>query len=109
MTERFLTFSSTLPQSVQANYQLDTLSGGVTPDCSMVQQLSPEQPPCSSTALGSREAKEFRRDHSGAIREGVLVSEPTCDDVEIGPHHLVELLPIEVRFQRALEIQGGLR
>jgi len=98
-----------LPQSVQANYQLDTLSGGVTPDCSMVQQLSPEQPPCSSTALGSREAKEFRRDHSGAIREGVLVSEPTCDDVEIGPHHLVELLPIEVRFQRALEIQGGLR
>jgi predicted phage baseplate assembly protein len=32
-----------------------------------------------------------------------------CDDVEIGVHHLVKLVNIEVRFERASENQGGLR
>lgn len=99
-----------LPGGPVPDHQIESLTDGVFSDCSMLQKDSAEgQLPYSTSALGSREEAAFRYCNPDAIREGVLVPEPTCADVEIGAHRLVKLLPIELHFQRALESQGGLR
>ena len=96
-----------LPEAQHAGYQIQQLSGGPAPGCSLVQ--STEGALTSVNALGAREAEQFRTLHAGLISDGPVVDAPSCDDVEIGAHHLVKLMSIDLRFQRALESQGGLR
>jgi predicted phage baseplate assembly protein len=99
-----------LPGGPSPDRQLETLSDAVFRDCSMLQKDSAAgSAPCGASALGSQEVAAFKRCHPNSLHEGVLVAEQTCADVEIGAHHLVKLLPIELHFQRAVESQGGLR
>ena len=96
-----------LPDAKHTTYQIEHLSGGPERSCSFVQNSQDKLG--SVTALGAREAEDFRSFHAGAVSDGPVVVAPACDDVEIGKHHLVKLLDIHLRFQKALESQGGLR
>ena len=96
-----------LPDAKHPTYQIKQLSDGPARGCSLLQ--STEGALGGLSALGAREAEEFKTLHAGSVSDGPVVNAPACDDVEIGAHHLVRLVSIDLRFERASENQGGLR
>lgn len=96
-----------LPDAQHPIYQIQQLPGGPARGCSLVQ--STEGALTTVSALGARKTEQFRTLQAGLFSDGPIVPAPACDDVKIGDHHLVKLVGIDVRFQRASESQGGLR
>jgi predicted phage baseplate assembly protein len=96
-----------LPDAKHTEYQIQQLSESPGRGCSFVQ--STEGALNARSALGARETEQFRTLHAGLVSDGPVIDGPACDDVEIGAHHLVKLVSIDLRFQRAAESQGGLR
>ncbi|MGA9768978.1 MAG: hypothetical protein WBV94_08055 [Blastocatellia bacterium] len=90
---------------------LNGLRDQIYHDCATLQRIG--QGPgenCAAITLGSSEEAKLRGDCSHLILQNAPINrEPTCFDVTIGPHDLVELLHLTLNFHSARGSQGGLR
>lgn len=100
-----------LPGKARPNLRVEGLPDPVGRDCSILRHVGPgEAERCAATALGGREEAGLRARHGERILEGAAPgAEPTCAEVPIGAHELVELRQVTVNFRHAAESQGGLR
>ncbi len=108
---RVVWLSIELPKESKPGMRIDEISASVNCDCSMLRRVDPkEDEKYGVTAIGVREAAELRcRYDDQILKDAPPEAEPTCGDVLIGAHELVELRQVTINFQHAAEIQGGMR